>query len=446
MPLNFFSLFNCFVISILVFQCLLSLVQFLLNKQKEFFLYSIYTFLLTINFLANFYFWLRPPLSTAFTSYTQLFFGLPVNYFIYIAYCFFIKEYLKLSEASKLLDKKINVIILVNLALGVGSALGFYFFPVWWFWVKHALMVLSFLILIYPIYLLWIIRVDYNHFIIRGTAFVIVGILFNIILSMLGFNIVYSESMIIAGTFLEVVWFNYALQYKMKKYEQQLLRTEVDKQKAIKNEYRRVAADLHDEVGSTLSSIHIISVVSLKKMDSDVPESKRLLQLISNQAKKMQHNLSDIVWGLSTNLDSVDDLAIKLREILEHTFGAAGVAYNVHNIGEVSAIKLSVGQRRNIILIFKEAINNILKYAQAENITVSFEHLPNTLTMHIMDDGIGFDINATSKTSNGLNNMALRATQVQGHFQITSNANKGTTISVNIPLSPSTYNLQINGF
>jgi signal transduction histidine kinase len=263
---------------------------------------------------------------------------------------------------------------------------------------------------------------------------------------MLGFNIVYSESMIIAGTFLEVVWFNYALQYKMKKYEQQLLRTEVDKQKAIKNEYRRVAADLHDEVGSTLSSIHIISVVSLKKMDSDVPESKRLLQLISNQAKKMQHNLSDIVWGLSTNLDSVDDLAIKLREILEHTFGAAGVAYNVHNIGEVSAIKLSVGQRRNIILIFKEAINNILKYAQAENITVSFEHLPNTLTMHIMDDGIGFDINATSKTSNGLNNMALRATQVQGHFQITSNANKGTTISVNIPLSPSTYNLQINGF
>ncbi len=425
----------------MVFQCLLSLVHYWVNRQKEFLLYSLNAGLLSINFGVNFYFWLHPSPTAETISYGQLFFGLPVNYFLYIVYCLFIKEYLQMAAFSKRLEKKINAVIWINLVLGIISAIGFYFFPVWNFWIKHLLMIVTIGIILYPLYLLRKTKVRYSHFIIRGSSFIVIGIFLNVLASLLGYGIEYSDSMVIAGTFLEVMFFNYALQFKMKDQEQQLLLTEIEKQKAIKNEYRRVAADLHDEVGSTLSSIHIISVVSQKKLGADIPETSRLLQLITEQTKKMQHNLSDIVWGLSTDLDSVDDLAIKLREILEYTFGAAGMAYDIQNIGEVSAIKLSVMQRRNIILIFKEAINNILKYAQANNTRVSFAQEHEILTMQIEDDGIGFDMELTSKTSNGLNNMALRTAQLGGHFHIESKINHGTALIVTIPLVASPNNL-----
>jgi signal transduction histidine kinase len=429
----------------LVFQCLLSLVHFGVNKQREFLLYSLNVFLLSINFSVNFYFWLQPTPAESAASYVQLFFGLPVNYFLYIVYCLFIKEYLQLGVFKRQLEKKIDTVIYINLLLGIGSAISLYFFPQWHFGFKHLLMLLTFCIIVYPLFLLRKTKVRYSHLIIRGSSFIVIGILMNILFSFLGYGIEYTDSMIIGGTFIEVMFFNYALQFKMKDQEQQLLRTEIEKQKAIKNEYKRVAADLHDEVGSTLSSIHIISVVSQKKMATDIPESKRLLQLITDQAKKMQHNLSDIVWGLSTDLDSVDDLAIKLREILEHTFGAVGVAYQIENIGGVSDIKLSVMQRRNLILIFKEAINNILKYARATKTQVSFAQQNDALTMQIEDDGVGFNMELTSKTSNGLNNMARRTEQLGGHFSLQSIVNKGTTLIIIIPLH-SPDNLQVDGF
>jgi signal transduction histidine kinase len=440
MHINFIFFFTCFVISILIFQCILSFVQFTFKNERQFFLYGVYLFILSINFIVNFYFWLPANSNNQHLIFLKLFFGLPVNYFIYLSYLLFIKAFLQLPQLSKDLNKKINVIIVINIVLGIGTAIGYYNIPIWDFWWQHANMLFTFLLFIYPFYILRKTKVRYYQFIIRGSLCLIIGILLNIIFSLLQFDLTYCDSLLMAGTFIEVLFFNYALQFKMKEQEQQLLLAEIVKQKAITDEYNRVAADLHDEVGSTLSSIHINSVVAQKKINSDVIESKKLLQLIISQSKKMQHNLSDIVWGLRTDLDNIDDFGIKLREIMEHSLGASGIAYSINFEADIADIKLTVLQRRNIMLICKEAINNSLKYAEASTINIEFAKKENGLVIQISDDGIGFNMLATQNITNGLTNMEKRTKQLHGFFKIDTQVNMGTIIICQFPIHLSSNN------
>jgi signal transduction histidine kinase len=341
---------------------------------------------------------------------------------------------LQLKQQSPSLNKKVGFIIGINILMGVSSAIGYYLIPVWDFWWQHANMFFTFSIFVYPMFILRKTKVKYSKFITRGSICLIISILCNIIFSSLGVDLTYCDSMILLGTFIEILFFNYALQYKIKDQERDLLLSEINKQKAIKEEYSRVAADLHDEVGSTLSSIHINSVVSAKKIEVDVLESKKLLQLISKQSKKMQHNLSDIVWGLRTDLDNIEDFTAKLQEIMEQTLGVIDINYSIGIDDELTQIKLSVLQRRNLLLIAKEAFNNCVKYADASLLKVSFDLSNNVLQMKIADDGKGFSLTDVGNTSNGLTNISNRISQLNGTVQIISNGTDGTTILCEMPL------------
>ena len=234
-------------------------------------------------------------------------------------------------------------------------------------------------------------------------------------------------------SFFEIIgFFNYALQHKMKNQESALLLAEIEKQKAIENEHRRVSADLHDEVGSALSSIQIMSVISKRKMDTDIAESKKLLRLIGTQALKMQHSLSDIVWGLRTDLNSLDDMTIKMEEILKYTLEPAQITHAIELDNTINDIKLSVLQRRNILLILKEALNNILKYADTATVHIKFKSENDFLIMAIADTGKGFG--SGNPTGNGLKNMETRAVQINGELLVNSVINSGTTVYCKIPL------------
>ena len=431
--LDFVFFFTCFGISVLLFQFILSAVTYILKREVHYFLYAIYLLLLSVNFIVNFYYWL-PQHADQLFSFIKLFFGLPINYFIYLFYLLFIRAFLQLKLQSPSLNKKVVFIIGINILMGVSSAIGYYLIPVWDFWWQHANMLFTFSIFVYPMIILRKTKVKYSKFIIRGSICLMISILCNNIFSTIGIGLNYCDSMILFGTFIEILFFNYALQFKIKDQEQALLLSELYKQKAIKDEYSRVAADLHDEVGSTLSSIHINSVVSAKKIDVDILESKKLLQLISKQSKKMQHNLSDIVWGLRTDLDNIEDFTARLQEILEQTVGVVDINYTIEMDDNLTQIKLSVLQRRNLLLIAKEAFNNCVKYANASSLKVRFDMLNNVLQMKIVDNGKGFNLNDVGNTSNGLTNISNRITQLNGTVKIVSNNTVGTTILCEIPL------------
>lgn len=432
MDFTFSNIFTTAFIGVLIYQCILSGFQYSLNRQKEYGYYTAYLFMLTVNFIVNFYFWLNPQV----TSYNYLVikqvFGLPVNFFIQIVYLYFLLYYLQINNTDTYFKKRVKQQIVINFVLGLGLTVYCFFRTDWGYTLNALVLVSSFVLYTYLYILLLKTRPGNYKFIVWGTVFIILGFIINVLLTIFEINYFYNDTIIMAGALIEIGFFNYGLQHKMKSQESALLLAKIEKQKAIEAEHRRVSADLHDEVGSALSSIQIMSVISKKKMDADAAESKKLLQLIGTQALKMQHSLSDIVWGLRTDLNSLDDMTIKMQEVLKYTLEPAQITHTIEMDNAINHVKLSVLQRRNILLILKEAVNNILKYAAAETVHIKFNKESNFLVMTIADSGKGFSSNHT--TGNGLKNMETRAEQINGVLKVTSVLNSGTTINCKIPL------------
>ncbi len=432
MPFTFSNIFTIAFIGVLIYQCILSGFQYSLNKQKEYWYYTAYLFILIVNFVINFYFWLYPAITSNVSQIVKQIFGLPINFFIQIIYLYFLLHYLQIENSSIPFKKKVKQQIIIN---GIaGTALTIYcMFGLEWGYVLNGVLVVINFILYFNLYVLLIKTKLTNYkFIIWGTVFIIAGFLINVLLTIFEAAMFYNDVTIMMGAVIEIGFFNYALQHKMKNQESALLLAEIEKQKAIENEHRRVSADLHDEVGSALSSIQIMSVISKRKMDTDIAESKKLLRLIGTQALKMQHSLSDIVWGLRTDLNSLDDMTIKMEEILKYTLEPAQITHAIELDNAINDLKLSVLQRRNILLILKEALNNILKYADAATVHIKFKSENNFLIMAIADTGKGFG--SGNPTGNGLKNMETRAVQINGELLVNSVINSGTTVYCKIPL------------
>ena len=435
MDFTFSNIFTTAFIGVLIYQCILSGFQYSLNKQKEYLYYTAYLFMLVINFIINFYFWLKPGGSSYAYLVTKQILGLPINFFIQIIYLYFLLYYLQISTTGSVFNKQIKQQIFINLLLGTGLTLYCFYHPLWGYVLNEVVLLLSFVLYTYLYILLTKTKPANYKFIVQGTIFLISGFVLNVLLAIFDLNLFYNDITIMAGVLIEIGFFNYGLQYKMKNQEKALLLAEIEKQKAIENEHRRVSADLHDEVGSALSSIQIMSVISRKKLDTDVAETKLLLQKITGQAQKMQHNLSDIVWGLRTDLDSVEDMTLKMQEILTHTLEPAQINYSIEMNDAVQSLKLSVLQRRNLLLFFKEAINNILKYAGTASVSIKIRKESGCLNIQIIDYGKGFKYPNQNVLGNGLLNMEKRIRQLDGVFFLESVLKKGTTVGCSLPVS-----------
>lgn len=432
MPITFSNLFSIAFIGILIYQCTLSAIQFSLNKRREYLLYSFYILMLIINFIVNFYFWLYKDGGTYNYLFIKQIFGVPINFFIQIAYLLFLIDYLHINNKYAKFRKHIYQQIAYNIILGVGLTIYSIYNPLWPTWLNVLAFALSFVLYIYLGYWLLVTKPNNYIFILKGTIFLLICFLINLTFTISNLNYFYNDTIIMIGIIIEIVYFNYGLQYKLQTQEKALLLAQIEKRKAIEQEQQRVSADLHDEVGSVLSSIQIMSVISKKQIEVNLDESKKLLGLIGQQALKMQHSLSEIVWGLRTDLDSVEDLSIKIQEILAYSLEPAKINFRIVLDERINKIKLSVLQRRNILLIIKESINNILKYAEANEVFIKIKEENNYLTVQIADTGKGFG--PDKKYGNGLRSIEKRALLMNGTVTINSTEGKGTIVLCTIPL------------
>jgi len=198
----------------------------------------------------------------------------------------------------------------------------------------------------------------------------------------------------------------------------------------------RIASDLHDEIGSTLSSISLSSMLIQGKLNGSNTEAEKLLQQVSSNTDSMMEALSDIVWAINIRNDRFDNVVNRMRafaiEILEPC--NINIQFNVSE--DVLNIQLDMEQRKNVYLIFKEAVNNIAKYSACKNvyINISREH-GKTFTLNIADDGRGFEmaaINDEGKTlsGNGIRNIKKRAAELTGEVTIHSVPAKGTSLNL----------------
>jgi two-component system, NarL family, sensor histidine kinase UhpB len=212
------------------------------------------------------------------------------------------------------------------------------------------------------------------------------------------------------------------------------LKKKLDEQKALLTVRDDIAKDLHDDVGSAISSIKILSEVSYKNIEKDKNKSVSLLQKIIAQSEQLQQGISDIVWSVKPDNDKLENMTVRMREYISQVLEPKNIKTNFLADEKVLVKSIGMQQRRDLLMIFKEAVNNIAKYSKATVAEISFEQLNNNLLLKIKDNGIGFDTGKIT-SSNGLKNMQARALNLNGIFTISSQPEKGTIVELEIPVA-----------
>jgi ligand-binding sensor domain-containing protein/two-component sensor histidine kinase len=198
----------------------------------------------------------------------------------------------------------------------------------------------------------------------------------------------------------------------------------------IQHMRNHIAKDLHDEIGSSLSTISIYSKVARQQLDLK-KDPVELLEKISQNTQSTMEAMSDIIWSTQTNNDGLENVVSRLREHATELLEAQGYRTTFTCDTRINGMVLNMQQRRDLFLIGKEAINNIAKYAFGQCVYIALTTEKNYLKLTVQDDGQGFDMNQVAK-GNGFKNMQTRATDQKGVLKIYSNVGKGTKIEATL--------------
>jgi two-component system sensor histidine kinase UhpB len=191
-----------------------------------------------------------------------------------------------------------------------------------------------------------------------------------------------------------------------------------------------IARDLHDDIGSTLSSINILSKVAREEKSGN---EAGYLQKIGEQSARMMEYMSDMVWSINPNNDSISQMLIRMREFASDILESKNMEYHFsEKVAE--ELVLNAEQRKNIFLIFKETLNNAAKYSKGSRVEIGIYSQTEWLTLTMEDDGQGFDPKKVTE-GNGLRNLRKRAEEISGTLTLISTLDKGTKLRLQVPIA-----------
>jgi PAS domain S-box-containing protein len=202
---------------------------------------------------------------------------------------------------------------------------------------------------------------------------------------------------------------------------------------AVEKVRQKVARDLHDDVGSTLTSIGLLSELAKVKADLNIKEAKQLIEKIGDNSNRMMEAMADIVWSINPNNDSMQKIIVRMREFAIMLLEGKNIRFNFHIDESVEGLELNIEVRLDFFLIFKESINNLIKYSKADFVDINIIYQENHLILTIKDNGVGFDMQ-NHRQGNGLQNIVKRAKDIKGHIDIISEPGKGTSIYLSVPV------------
>ncbi|HEY0050835.1 MAG TPA: ATP-binding protein, partial [Pyrinomonadaceae bacterium] len=200
----------------------------------------------------------------------------------------------------------------------------------------------------------------------------------------------------------------------------------------------RIATDLHDDIGSSLSKIAILSEVVRQKSGST--DANEPLAIIADTSREMVDSMSDIVWAINPERDKLSDLIQRMRRFAEELLDAQDIGYQFFVPENLKDVALGADVRREIYLIFKECVNNLAKHSGASEAYMKVDLENESLVVEVRDDGRGFDQSAKSNGNshgfggNGLINMRRRAESLGGALAIDSEPGKGAKIVLRVPV------------
>ncbi len=220
--------------------------------------------------------------------------------------------------------------------------------------------------------------------------------------------------------------------FEMKRVRQQM--EQIEREREMERERSRISQDMHDEIGASLTQIAILSEIARRELD-DRTVSERHLQKISNTARNVVDSIGEIIWAINPKNDTLDNLLSFIREYVYEFFEGTEIQCKFEIPVTIQHTVLTGEQRRNIFLVVKESLNNILKHAGAKEVGLHFSTTVDSFSIVIQDNGKGFCQKEISELSNGLNNMKRRMETIGGTFSIESVPNIGTTVKIHFDVN-----------
>ena len=202
--------------------------------------------------------------------------------------------------------------------------------------------------------------------------------------------------------------------------------------KIQEEERNRIATEMHDEVGADLSRISILGQVIRKStFDNNVIQQ---IDKILVASTNVQENISSIIWAMNPKNDTLENLVSYINFYASEYLETCGIEVKINLPANIPAITVNSKTRRNIFLLIKESINNLVKYSEATKVTIDISTDPGLFMIRIRDNGVGFNTDEIPRFSNGIYNMKQRVTDIGGEFFITSKKLYGTTVLLKVVL------------
>lgn len=243
-----------------------------------------------------------------------------------------------------------------------------------------------------------------------------------------------SFTFVIKPFFYQTWWFRLfcvlavaAILYAVYKYQ-------LNKKLEVERLRHRISRDLHDDIGSALTTINVLSKVALNKGD-DQSSVQGYLTRIKDSAQQTMESMSDIVWAINPTNDSLESMLVRMKEYAAELCEAKGIELKFDADSSIAHRKLDVAYRKNVFLIFKEAVNNAVKYSNGNNLLITLGmKADHVLHLSVADDGKGF-ADVKKNGGNGLKNMKSRAEELNGTLTINTSAENGTTVQLDLPIT-----------
>lgn len=444
------TVFTYILCGLLTMMILFSLATFVQGRNKEFLYYAGYAaFLGVMLFTKQYYFGKANETNFFFESYLDFILqGMGIWFFM-----LFMVGFLETKRNFPFLHKVyISGIVFLPVMLAIYTFIHFGNIDYSWENIIENVITKIILLVLIIIFLVYAVK-NWHHKLLRylfwgNTLFLLFSmgsLLFVLKRDLFPLPGILDDPLVLyeIGLLIELIFFLMGLAYKNKKQlieqatERERLkmenqRKELEKQVAVmqahQEERERISADIHDELGSGMTTIRLMSEIAKNKMKESVPVE---VEKISNSANEVLNKMNAIIWSMNSSNDTLDSLISYIRAYAIEFFDATPIECKVTMPANIQFKELSGDKRRNIFLCVKETLNNVLKHSKASNVNIDIQEKDN-LSIIVTDNGIGIEPEKTRRFGNGLRNIERRMKAIGGTYQIRNN--NGTETKLELPL------------
>ena len=424
----------------LLLQAIIFFFIFLVYRRKEFLFYMLYLVVLATYYAIN-----APETLIGISGNDPVIFflfkylNMPLVMLFNVCYLFFISTFLGLKQY-----RQIFLVVKLLLAIIAISFLAYLVFRFLQLRVNVIFNIVNISGLIGGFLLSYMIikqKIPYGKFIAAGILFYTttsIASALTIVISKSNPAVLFAATPLLyvkIGILADMILYFIALISKWVNTEKRLALSAVEAELKVEKERNRIKRDFHDEIGATLSGISMYSYLGMQQLKAaNLTEAEKSLTVMQQSAALISDKLNDIVWFINPEQDTLQKLIQRLEEYAVDMATIKNMKVLITVPEQFSTQSLPVESRRNIYLFCKEAINNAVKYSEANLLELTVEESNKLLQITISDNGKGFDAE-TVKKGNGLYNMQKRADELGADFNIQSKPAADCLISLKVKIT-----------